>query len=156
MKIDVEFFYEAKVIVVGNLKEILAESKSVDDLVLIKEEDFFDIQNLIREASGEKKVEKPNPNEDPRIKKIKAKARYRDKIKAKKGMGISLETTLVSICCMGIGITPLNIGEMSYVAARAIMERYQEKENYHIDIDTLLAGGDSKKIKPKYWIRNLD
>ena len=73
MKIDVEFFYEAKVIVVGNLKEILAESKSVDDLVLIKEEDFFDIQNLIREASGEKKVEKPNPNEDPRIKKIKAK-----------------------------------------------------------------------------------
>ena len=45
---------------------------------------------------------------------------------------------------------------MSYVAACAIMERYQEKENYHIDIDTLLAGGDSKKIKPKYWIRNLD
>ena len=79
-----------------------------------------------------------------------------DKIKAKKGMGISLETTLVSICCMGIGITPLNIGEMSYVAACAIMERYQEKENYHIDIDTLLAGGDSKKIKPQYWIRNLD
>ena len=156
MKIDVEFFYEAKVIVVGNLKEILAESKSIDDLVLIKEEDFFDIQNLIREASGEKKVEKPNPNEDPRVKKIKAKARYRDKIKAKKGMGISLETTLVSICCMGIGITPLNIGEMSYVAACAIMERYQEKENYHIDIDTLLAGGDSKKIKPQYWIRNLD
>ena len=72
MKIDVEFFYEAKVIVVGNLKEILAESKSIDDLVLIKEEDFFDIQNSIREVSGEKKVEKPNTNEDPRVRKIKA------------------------------------------------------------------------------------
>ena len=156
MKIDVEFFYEAKVIVVGNLKEILAESKSIDDLVLIKEEDFFDIQNLIREVSGEKKVEKPNPNEDPRVKKIKAKARYRDKIKAKQNKGISLSTCLTAICCMGIGITPLNIGEMSYAAVPAIMEMYQEKEKYHLDIDSLLAGADSKKIKPKYWIRNLD
>ena len=156
MKIDVEFFYEAKVIVVGNLKEILAESKSVDDLVLIKEEDFFDIQNLIREASGEKKVEKPNPNEDPRIKKIKAKARYRDKVKAKQNKGISLSTCLTAICCMGVGITPLNIGEMSYAAVPAIMEMYQEKEKYHLDVDSLLAGADSKKIKPKYWIRNLD
>lgn len=156
MKIDVEFFYEAKVIVVGNLKEILAESKSIDDLVLIKEEDFFDIQNSIREVSGEKKVEKPNPNEDPRVKKIKAKARYRDKIKAKQNKGISLSTCLTAICCMGIGITPLNIGEMSYAAVPAIMEMYQEKEKYHLDIDSLLAGADSKKIKPKYWIRNLD
>lgn len=156
MKIDVEFFYEAKVIVVGNLKEILAESKSIDDLVLIKEEDFFDIQNLIREASGEKKVEKPNPNEDPRIKKIKAKARYRDKVKAKQNKGISLSTCLTAICCMGVGITPLNIGEMSYAAVTTIMDMYQEKEKYHLDVDSLLAGADSKKIKPKYWIRNLD
>lgn len=156
MKIDVEFFYEAKVIVVGNLKEILAEYKSIDDLVLIKEEDFFDIQNLIREASGEKKVEKPNPNEDPRVKIIKAKARYRDKIKAKQNKGISLSTCLTAICCMGVGITPLNIGEMSYAAVPAIMEMYQEKEKYHLDVDSLLAGADSKKIKPKYWIRNLD
>ena len=156
MKIDVEFFYEAKVIVVGNLKEILAESKSIDDLVLIKEEDFFDIQNLIREVSGEKKVEKPNSNEDPRVKKIKAKARYRDKIKAKQNKGISLSTCLTAICCMGVGITPLNIGEMSYAAVPAIMEMYQEKEKYHLDVDSLLAGADSKKIKPKYWIRNLD
>ena len=156
MKIDVEFFYEAKIIAVGNLKEILKESKTIDDLVLIKEEDFFDIQNLIREVSGEKKVEKPNPNEDPRVKKIKAKARYRDKIKAKQNKGISLSTCLTAICCMGIGITPLNIGEMSYAAVPAIMEMYQEKEKYHLDIDSLLAGADSKKIKPKYWIRNLD
>ena len=156
MKIDVEFFYEAKVIVVGNLKEILAEYKSIDDLVLIKEEDFFDIQNLIREASGEKKVEKPNPNEDPRVKIIKAKARYRDKIKAKQNKGISLSTCLTAICCMGVGITPLNIGEMSYASVPAIMEMYQEKEKYHLDVDSLLAGADSKKIKPKYWIRNLD
>ena len=47
---------------------------------------------------------------------MKAKARYRDKIKAKKGNGLDLGTTLVSICCMGIGLTPLNIGKISYAS----------------------------------------
>jgi hypothetical protein len=57
---------------------------------------------------------------------------------------------------MGIGITPLNIGEMSYVAMETIMSVYQNKEKYTLDVDSLLAGADSKKIKPKYWIRNLE
>ena len=33
---------------------------------------------------GLKFAERPDENEDPRVKRIKAKARYRDKIKAKK------------------------------------------------------------------------
>jgi hypothetical protein len=65
---------------------------------------------------------------------IKRKSRYREKLKAKKNAnsnsGISLYTLLVSICCMGLGITPLNIGEMSYVALEAILQKYQEKEKY--------------------------
>jgi hypothetical protein len=49
---------------------------------------------------------------------MKAKARYRDKVKAKQNAknGITLFSTMASICCMGIGLTPLNIGEMSYVS----------------------------------------
>jgi hypothetical protein len=31
---------------------------------------------------------------------------------------------------MGLGITPLNIGEMSYVAMESIIRKYQEKEKY--------------------------
>ena len=85
-------------------------------------------------------------------------AKQREKIKAKQNAksGISLTTTLTAICCMGIGITPLNIGEMSYAAIGPIMRMSQEKEKYDIDIRSLLAGADSKKIKPKYWIRNSD
>ena len=146
------FLYELKTIALGNLEEI----KEVKDLKLISEDNFFDIQNKIREAIGQKIVEKPNPNEHPRIKAMKAKARLRDRIKAKKGDGINLSTSLVAICCMGIGITPLNVGEMSYAAVGELISMYQEKEKYQIDIDSLLAGADSKKIKPKYWIRNLD
>jgi hypothetical protein len=61
---------------------------------------------------------------------------------------------MTAICCMGIGITPLNIGEMSYASVGELMKVMQDKEKYDIDIRSLLAGADSKKIKPKYWIMN--
>ena len=158
---EVTFFYEQKMIIVGNLQEVLKEVKTINDLIFIKEEEFFDFQNLIRTSIGKKPVEKPDPNIDPRIAEIRRKSRRAEKLKAKqaakgKGEGITLYTTLVSICCMGLGITPLNIGEMSYVALQAILRKYQEKEKYELDIDSLLAGADSKKIKPQYWIRNFD
>ena len=56
---------------------------------------------------------------------------------------------------MGIGLTPLNIGELSYAAIPVLLATYQQKEKYQIDIDSVLAGADSKKVKPEYWIRNL-
>lgn len=157
---EVTFLYELKMIIVGNALETVKKIKSLDDLVVLKEEEFFDFQNAIRECIGKKKVEPYNPNEHPKIREMKRKARYRDKVKAKnaaKGKnGITLFTTLVSICCMGLGITPLNIGEMSYIALESILHKFQEKEKYQIDIDSLLAGADSNKIKPKYWIKNFE
>lgn len=157
----VSFLYEQKIILVGDLKEILQNINKIDELsqlVTITEDDFFSFQNLVREAIGKKTIEPPNPNENPRIKAMKAKARYRDKIKEKQAekQGTKLFTIFASICCMGLGINPLNIGEMSYVSMGAILAVYQNKEKYELDIDSLLAGADSKKIKPKYWIRNLE
>jgi hypothetical protein len=75
---------------------------------------------------GDKPVKPPepiDPDEDPRIAEIKRRARERDRKKAKHASknGISLNTCLTAICCMGIGITPLNIGEMSYGAVGALM-----------------------------------
>lgn len=157
---DVNFFYEQKLIVVGDLNKILQEIESFDDLVVIKEEEFFDFQNVIRESIGKKTVEPPITDEDPRIAEMKRKARRRDRLKAKQAAkskgGVSLYAMIVSICCMGIGITPLNIGEMSYVALEDVVRKYQEKEKYDLDIQSLLAGADSKKVKPKYWIKNFE
>ena len=158
IKTKVEFLYDKKAILIGNLEDVLQNLQSVDQLVLIQEEEFFDFQNLIRMATNQKPVEPPNPNEHPKVKAMKAKARLRDRVKAKQAAknGLDLFTIMTSICCMGLGITSLNIGEMSYVSMQAILSQYQEKEKYSIDIESLLAGADSKKIKPKYWIRNLD
>lgn len=147
-------------IVIGDIETVLKNIKSMDDLLLITEEDFFDFQNVIRECVGKKRVKPPIIDEDPYVAEIKRKSRYRDRLKEKQAAknkdGINLFTSLVSICCMGLGITPLNIGEMSYVAMESILRKYQEKEKYQLDIDSLLAGADSKKIKPNYWIRNFE
>lgn len=156
---DIEFIWNDKKIIFGSLEQLVLNATDIDDLKNLRsltEENFFDFQNVLRDCLGDKRVEKPNPNEDIRITRMKAKARYRDKIKAKKGNGIALGTSFASICCMGIGITPLNIGELSYSSIGALTRTFQEKEKYDLDIRSLLAGADSKKIKPKYWIRNLD
>ena len=149
--VEVTFLFQEKKIIIGN---------PINEIYLLEEE-YFDFQNYIRQSLGDKSAKPPEPinlNEDPRITEIKRRARERDKLKARRASkdGISLDTCLTAICCMGIGITPLNIGEMSYAAVGAIMRMMQEKEKYDIDIRSLLAGADSKKVKPKYWIRNSD
>lgn len=157
----VNILYDRKMLVIGKVEDIIQEAASIDDLSIITEENYFNFQNAIRIACGcaqEKIPEPTDPDEDPRVTAIKLKARMRERIKKKKGSpdGISLETSLVAICCMGLGITPLNIGEMSYAAIGPLMNMYQDKEKYTLDIQSILAGADSKKIKPKYWIRNSD
>lgn len=156
---QIDFSWNDKKIFLFKLEEEITKASSIEDikkLPTIEENEFFEFQNLVRQSMGEKKVEPPKINEDPRIKRMKAKARYRDRIKAKNGQGISLGTSLASICCMGLGLTPLNIGQMSYAAINGIMQTYQNKEKFDLDTRSLMAGADSKKIKPKYWIRNLD
>lgn len=155
---DIEFLYEKKAILIGNIHEVISNSKSVSDIIYIAEEDFFDFQNKIRLSVGLDEIEPPepiNPHEHPKVRAMKAKARYRDRIKRKKGSngGISLKESIVAICCMGIGISPLNIGEMSFASINEIMTTYQRKEKYDIDVRSLLAGAKKEKVNPKYWMK---
>ena len=153
------FFCHKKIRILYEEKKVifLADGTNIE----LREEEYFNFQNAILSAIGDKPRNPPeptDPDEDPRIRRIKEKARQRDRIKAKQAgkNGISLDVILTAICCMGIGITPLNIGEMSYASIGAIMKMMQDKEKYDIDIRSLLAGASSKKVKPKYWIRNTN
>ena len=158
LKTKVDFIYEKKLIVIGELTEVLKDLNNLSQLITITEEELFPLQNLIRLACSQKAITAPDPNEHPKIKAMKAKARYRDKIKAKQNAkkGLTLFSTMASICCMGIGLSPLNIGEMSYVAMNDLLSQYQTKEKYEIDVKSLMAGASSKKVKPIYWIKNLE
>ena len=153
----VTLLYESKLILIG----------AVDDLSLItdmtkfrylSEDTFFEFQNLIRASMGKELVTLPSETEDPIVKRVKAAARRRkrlaEKSRSKNGSGISLTTTLGAICCMGIGLTPLNIGEISYASIDVLISLYQQKEKYQTDIDSLMAGANPKKVHPKYWIRD--
>lgn len=153
---DALLLYDTKQIYIGDINENLARAKEIDDLMLLSEDNFFKFQNAIRAALGEKAVESPVEGEDPRVKRIKAKARYRDKIKAKKGLGLEFTTCLAAICCMNMGLNPLNIGEISYASIGILMRTYQEQEKYETDIRSIQAGAKANKINPVYWIRNLD
>jgi len=152
---------EINMLLIGKSEDELDPDKDLDNPRLLTEENYFDFQNMIRMVMGSSEVKPPDPEEqnlDPRILRYKRKIREADKIRAKKKQkdGPKFGTLLAAICCMGIGLTPLNIGEISYACVHWLIAMEQQKEAYDIDIRSLLAGADSKKIKPKYWIKNLD
>ena len=152
---------EIEMLLIGKSEDELDPDVDLENPRLLTEENFFDFQNQIRIVMGSDPVKPPDPEEenlDPRIKRYKAKVRASEKLlskkKAKKAPTIG--TLLAAICCMGIGLSPLNIGEMSYACIHWLIAMEQQKEEYDIDIRALLAGADSKKVKPKYWIKNID
>ena len=147
---------EIEMLLIGKSEDELDPDVDLENPRLLTEENFFDFQNAIRMVMGEKAAEPPDPDEDPRVKRIKAKARYRERLKAKRQKGPQFGTLLAAICCMGIGLSPLNIGEMSYACVHWLISMEQQREEYDIDIRALLAGAHSKKVKPKYWIKNID
>ena len=156
----ISLLYDSKQILIGDLETEIQKVQSLDELILLEEEDFFDFQNCIRNCLG-MESKKPYVFEtNEKIRKMKAKARYRDKIKAKQanknGEAPSLSTLLASICCMGIGLTPLNIGEISYASMQKILDTYQKHEKYENDIKSLMVGAKAKELDFKYWIRNSD
>lgn len=156
IKEPVNLLMDKQLIVIGDLKTELAKVKEAKDLRIIKEDNFFELQNLMRASIGEKEVEPYNPNEHPKVKYFKAKARLRDRVKAKSKDNLTLGSTLAAICCMDLNLNPLNIGELSQAAISVLIRYYQEKQKYEIDIKSLLAGADSKKVKPQNWIRNIE
>lgn len=161
---EVFIVYDNNEIWVGNIDKILEESTEVQDfeqVPKITEADFSQFQNLIRQAVGQQPIQPYDMwNTNSRTKRMLALSAERDKVaalqKARKNESIDMETMLVALCCTGNGLTPLNIGEMSFCAASQLLQMYQQKEQYETNIASLLAGGNAKKIKLEYWIRKLN
>ena len=152
---------EIEMLLIGKSEDEIDPDVDLDNPRLLTEENFFDFQNQIRLVMGTDMEKPPDPEEenlDPRIKRYKAKVRASERMLAKKkaNRGPTFGTLLAAICCMGIGLSPLNIGEMSYACVHWLIAMEQQKEEYDSDIRALLAGADSKKVKPKYWIKNID
>lgn len=156
IKEPVTMLPDQQMIVIGDLTETLKSIKSVEELRILKEDNYFKFQQMLRRAIGQKEIEPYDPNLHPKVKYFKAKARLRDKVKATSKDALTLGSTLAAICCMDLNLNPLNIGELSQAAVSVLIRYYQEKQKYDIDVRSLLAGADSKKVKPQNWIRNIE
>ena len=150
-----ETFIHQKITILYDIQSI-----AIGDILeqrLLTIDNFFDFQNVVRAAIGEKPLEPPNPNENPRVRHFKALQRKRDRIKAKQNKNTTKEfsTLLTSLCCMNMGINPLNIGKISFAATKMLLARYTEKDMYETKIAVALAGGQGDK-DDSYWVKDLD
>lgn len=160
---DVLFDFETMEVILGVDLDIQLDTDQekldyLKSLNRLGEENFHEFQNLVRSSMGGKEIKPFNYNIHPRARRMLDRARYRDAIKNKKDKdGISLATIMSSICLMDCGINPLNIGELTYAAINDLFMRYQEKTQYETDLMFMtIPFADTKSIKPKYWIRNLN
>lgn len=134
-------------IVVGDLK----------DRKIIDKFNYFDFQNLLREANGIPLAERPDPNMHPKLKRMKAKGRLRERVKAKQeNIQFNFSSQILALCNCGIGLTPSEIGKLTYAAGRGILRMAQQKEKYQTDIQFICAGANSDNIKPKHWMSDFD
>ena len=152
---------EIEMLLIGKNEDEINPDIDLENPRLLTAENYFDFQNTIRKSMGMENEKLPEPedeNLDPRIKRYKMKIKQSEELlkKKKSKQSPTLGTLLTAICCMGIGLNPLNIGEISYACVQWLITMEQQKEEYDIDIRALLAGADSKKVKPKYWIKNID
>ena len=143
-----------KIIFINSILKNEKEEKK-QELRYLSEENFFQFQNLIRNACGDTSLKPAEIETDPKRARMKALARKRDRIKNKqKASGVSLATTLAAFCCMGIGINPLNIEEISYAALKMLTKIYSQKESFDKGTMYLAGGANPKEVKAQYWIKN--
>lgn len=154
----ITFFLEDKKILVGTLEKDILEWDTADKVMEMKwltEENYFDFQTIIRAAAGLSVVEPYEAQTHPKIFRMKLLARERERNAAKsKSKKQSLETLLLSICLIGAGITLENIGEQPYVTINRLLELYQQKEGYELEIASMVSSNVKKKKDIEYWIRD--
>ena len=153
---EVYILPEQGMIYLGN-QENLNKITDIKQIKCINADNFLDFQNIIRQTVG-LEVETPEPeSNNPIVQRIRRATRRRKRA-AKKNKNNENQYTnitflLSAVCCMNIGLNPLNIGNLPYAALNVLISTFQRKEKYDIDIQTICGGADPKKVKPKYWIK---
>lgn len=151
LKKEILISLKNKMIIVGNPQ----------DQTVINTDNFAEFQLGVRATCHLRIKEPPPEDETPMQRKFRLKREQRDRVKEKQaqknddGTGAEFADILSSLCLMESGVSPFNVGKLTIYQVKELLERAQAKEGYHTELDILMAGGDPKKIKPKYWIRNL-
>ena len=147
---DIFIIPKARQVFVGKMEE----NNIIDNSNFSKFQHFLRLQNCLEEE------EEIPENENYMQKKFRLRRQELKKAKQKQaeksGNKIDFLDLMESLCLMNIGITWENIKDLPIFTFYSLLSRYQVKEKYSIDIDSLLAGADSKKIKLKYWMSHKE
>lgn len=147
-------FIQEEVIILPNIQQIVIGT--IDDKKVIDKDNFSDFQNIIRAQNKMTQVDPIPENESEKAKYFREKRELRDAIKRKQESknAPSLVDLMSALCAYGIGITPLNIKDISLYALYSLLKVSGSKEKYESEMEMIYAGADPKKLKPKYWINN--
>lgn len=147
-------FIREEVTILPSVRQIIVGSPL--DKRILNEKNFDDFQNILRLQNKMPFIEPIPEDETPRAKKFREKRELRDAIKRKQqSANASTFLELMSaMCAYGVGITPLNIKELSLFSLYHQLGVNGSKERYETEMNFLYGGADPKKLKPKYWITN--
>ena len=152
-------FIKEEILISPN-NQIIIIGKPQDRRVM-REEEFSEFALALRLFNRMRVKEPPPENETPMQRKFRLKREERERVKeqtAKKKSGedsADFADIMSSLCVMNVGITALNIKNYTVYQIKDLLERAQAKETYYTELDMIMAGADSKKIKPKHYVRNL-
>ena len=130
---------------------------------IITEKEFSEIGLALRYFNNLPIPEPPPENETPMQKRFRLKREERERVKREterkkaeeSGEGADFADLISSLCVMNVGVTVQNVGDHTIYQIKNLLERAQAKETYYTELDMLMAGADSKKIKLKHYVRNL-
>lgn len=145
---EIHIFPESRKIFLGSL----AEGKFLD------EETFEDIRTILRLQNHFEEPEIIPENESAMAKKFRVnrekvrKAKMDNAVKSGETCGILSEITAYKLLMQ---CSQEELKKTPLVQFYKVLDMAKAKETYEIDINSLLAGADSKKVNPKYWIRDI-
>ena len=143
---------KSKMIIVGNPK----------DKRIIGEKEFEELSRALRIFNKMRIKEAPPENETPMQKRFRLKREMRERVKEQQqkkqtdeNNGVDFADIMSSVCCMNVGINLLDLKKYTIYQIKTQLERGQAREQYYTELDMLMAGADSKKIKPEYYVRKI-
>ena len=169
--LDKTFFLDLKYGLSTFIKEeVLISPKTFSIIIgdplkhrVITEKEFLQFSKALRYFNNLPIPEPPPENETPMQKRFRLKREERERVKREterkkaeeSGEGADFADLISSLCVMNVGITAQNIGDHTIYQIKNLLERAQARETYYTELDMLMAGADSKKIKLKHYVRNL-
>lgn len=147
-------FIQEEITILPDIGQVVIGSP--EERRVINKSNFSDFQNILRLQNKMTEIEKIPENESEKARYFREKRELRDAVKRKQESATapSITDLMSALCAYGIGITPINVKEISLFALYTLLKVSGSKERYQSEMEFLYGGADPKKLKPKYWITN--